>query len=104
MRSGETRTVVLEPSDAYGKRDDDAVVTVSRSTLETRSETTADPGELVRSRTNDVGWIVDVDEETATIDFNHELAGERVEFEIRLLEVHGGRSNKQASSERGREA
>ncbi|ELZ28649.1 FKBP-type peptidylprolyl isomerase [Halogeometricum pallidum JCM 14848] len=104
MRSGETRTVVLDPEDAYGERDDEAVVTVPRSKLESRSETTAELGELVRSRTNDIGWIVDVDDETATIDFNHELAGKRVEFEIRILEVHGRRSTKLNSSERGSEA
>ncbi|WP_435347797.1 FKBP-type peptidyl-prolyl cis-trans isomerase [Haloarchaeobius sp. HRN-SO-5] len=87
MSSGETRTVVLEPEAAYGKRDPELVVTIPRSELEDGDDVTAEPDSLVRSETGDVGWIVDVEDETVTVDFNHELAGERVEFEIRLLEV-----------------
>lgn len=88
METGETTTVTLAPEDAYGTREEDAVVTVAREALEARSDTTAAVDELVRSDRGDVGWIVAVDDETATVDFNHELAGRRVEFEIRVLEVH----------------
>ncbi|MFC7097436.1 FKBP-type peptidyl-prolyl cis-trans isomerase [Halobaculum marinum] len=88
MEPGETKTVVLDPEDAYGARDDDAVVTVDREELEARSDTTAAVDDLVRSERGDVGWIVAVDDAEATVDFNHELAGRRVEFEIRVLEVH----------------
>jgi len=88
MEQGETRTVVLDPEEAYGERDESEVVTVPRSDLEARSDTTAAVGELVRSETGEAGWITDVTDDEVTIDFNHELAGERVEFEIRLLEVH----------------
>ncbi len=88
MEQGETRTVVLDPDEAYGERDEADVVTVPRSDLEARSDTTAGVGELVHSQTGDAGWITEVTDDEVTIDFNHELAGERVEFEIRLLEVH----------------
>ena len=88
MAEGERKTVVLEPEAAYGTVDESAVVTISREELEARSETTAEVGELVESETGEVGWIVDVADETVTIDFNHELAGERVEFEITVLETH----------------
>ncbi|KAB1197818.1 MULTISPECIES: peptidylprolyl isomerase [Haloferax] len=88
MSQGETQTVVLDPEEAYGHRDESVVVTVPRDELEARSDVTAEVDELVRSATGDVGWVVDVSDESVTIDFNHELAGERVEFEIRLLEVH----------------
>jgi FKBP-type peptidyl-prolyl cis-trans isomerase 2 len=33
------------------------------------------------------GWVIDVTEETATVDFNHELAGVPVEIELELLDV-----------------
>jgi len=88
MDEGETRTVVLDPEDAYGRHDESEVVTVPRAEIEERSDTTAEVDELVRSETGDVGWITDVSADEVTIDFNHELAGERVEFEIRLLETH----------------
>ena len=88
MDEGEETTVVLDPAEAYGAVDEDALVTVPRAEIEERSDTTAEVGELVESETGEYGWITAVDAESVTVDFNHELAGERVEFEIRLLETH----------------
>lgn len=85
---GEETTVVLDPTEAYGAADEDAVVTVPREGIEERSDTTAAVGEFVESRTGEYGWITKVDEDSVTVDFNHELAGKRVEFHIRLLETH----------------
>ena len=88
MAEGETKTVVLEPESAYGTVDESAIVTIPRAELEARSETTAEVGELVESESGEIGWITDVADESVTVDFNHELAGERVEFEISVLETH----------------
>ena len=88
MEAGETRTVELAPEEAFGPRNEDAVIRVPRGEIEARSDSTAEVDQLVRSDTGEVGWITDVGEDEVTIDFNHELAGECVEFEIRLLNVH----------------
>jgi FKBP-type peptidyl-prolyl cis-trans isomerase 2 len=88
MERGEERTVVLDPDEAFGPRDDNAVITYPREEIEDRSDAEAAVGELVTTDTDETGWITAVDEETVTIDFNHELAGERVEFEIRVLDVN----------------
>ncbi|MFC7046531.1 peptidylprolyl isomerase [Halobacteriaceae archaeon GCM10025711] len=88
MDQGETRTVVLEPDEAYGERDESMVVTVPRDDIEARSDATAEEGALVRSEAGDAGWVVDVTDDAVTVDFNHELAGERVAFDVHLLEVH----------------
>lgn len=101
MSVGDTKTVVLDPEDAYGTIDENAIVTVPREELEQRSDTTAEVDELVESESGDVGWIIDVDDETATIDFNHELAGKRVEFEIRLLESHASETRKEITDDSG---
>ncbi|MEF8822046.1 MAG: FKBP-type peptidyl-prolyl cis-trans isomerase [Halovenus sp.] len=101
MTVGETKIVVLDPEDAYGTVDEDAIVTVTREELEQRSDTTAAVDELVESESGDVGWIIDVDDETATIDFNHELAGKRVEFEIKLLESHASETGKEITDDSG---
>ena len=87
MEPGETRTVTLDPSEAYGPTDEDSVVTFPRDHFDAGDEEVA-VGELVRSDRGDTGWVTDVSDTAVTVDFNHELAGERVEFEIRLLEVH----------------
>lgn len=88
LSAGESTTIKLEPKDAYGCVDEGAIITVRRDTLEARSDTTAEPGELVESETGDIGWITEVDDDTVVIDFNHELAGQRVAFEIRVLKTH----------------
>jgi FKBP-type peptidyl-prolyl cis-trans isomerase SlyD len=101
MTEGEERTVVLDPEDAYGAVDEDAIVTLPRIEIEERSGTAAAVGEFVESGTGEYGWITAVDDDTVTVDFNHELAGERVAFEIRLLETHAsktGASNREASA------
>ncbi|WP_284012602.1 FKBP-type peptidyl-prolyl cis-trans isomerase [Halobaculum litoreum] len=101
MAPGETETVVLDPADAYGARDDDAVVAVDRDALEARSDTTAAVDDLVRSERGDVGWVVAVDDAEAVVDFNHELAGRRVAFEIRVLEVHAADDTHADTGDRG---
>lgn len=101
MSVGDNKAVVLDPEDAYGAVDETSVVTVSREKLEQRSDTTAEVDELVESESGDIGWIIEVDDETATIDFNHELAGERVEFEIRLLESHAAETGKEIDDNSG---
>ncbi|WP_440005699.1 FKBP-type peptidyl-prolyl cis-trans isomerase [Halomicrococcus sp. SG-WS-1] len=90
MDVGEERTVELDPGDAFGEYSEERVVEMPRDELEERSDATAEEGDLVRSDTGETGWIVDVGEENVTVDFNHELAGEAVELEIRVLEAHGG--------------
>ena len=94
MEQGESRTVTLEPEEAYGTVDEDRIVTFPSEELETEGGD-IEVGELVRSERGDTGWITEVDEAGVTVDFNHELAGERVEFEIRLLEVHATATGKE---------
>jgi FKBP-type peptidyl-prolyl cis-trans isomerase SlyD len=99
LSQGETTTVVLDPEAAYGTVDEAAIVTTPREELEARSGVDAEVGELVESESGDVGWITDVSGDEVTVDFNHELAGARVEFEIKVLETHAGRTGRKA--ERG---
>ena len=88
MDVGETRTVRVEPERAFGEFDEDRVVEFDREELEARSDATAEPGELVRAENGETGWIDEVDDESVTVDFNHELAGAPVEFEVKLLDAY----------------
>lgn len=87
MDVGDERTVTLEASEAFGDRTARRVVEVPRGELETRSGRDARPWRLVQSETGEIGWITDVDDESVTVDFNHDLAGECLEVELRLLDV-----------------
>ena len=87
MDRGEERTVVLSPEDAFGEPSDDQIVSLPREEIEDRSGTEAEVGAIVTTDTDQSGWITDVSEDTVTVDFNHELAGEKLEFEIRVIDV-----------------
>ncbi|WP_128478405.1 FKBP-type peptidyl-prolyl cis-trans isomerase [Halorussus pelagicus] len=85
MAVGDERTVTVAPERAFGERDEEKVVEFPRADLEDRSDVTAQTGELVRAETGETGWIVAVGDESVTVDFNHELAGLPVEFDVKLL-------------------
>jgi len=87
MDSNEERTVVLSPEEAYGPHREDLVVEFPREEIERRSDVDAAIGELVTTDAGESGWITEVTEEAVTVDFNHEFAGEPLEFEIRVLDV-----------------
>lgn len=86
MAIGDERTVTAAPEQAFGHRRPDAVVTVDRSVLEKENEV-VERGTPVGTDDGQVGWVTAVTAETATVDFNHEFAGDRVTFELRLLDV-----------------
>lgn len=86
MDVGETRTVRLEPEEAFGERAESRVVEVPRDHL-AEGGTDVEEGDLVGDDAGETGWITDVGEETVTVDFNHELAGERVAVEVRVLDA-----------------
>lgn len=95
MDAGETRTVLLDPEDAFGLRSDDRVVEYPRDALDTDEPPTEGdlvgpeslPADTEETRAVETGWITGVRENAVEIDFNHELAGEPVVFELRLLSV-----------------
>lgn len=90
MTPGDQRTVTVDSADVVGPRREDAVVAVDRERLEARSDVTADPGEFVVSDRGDLGVITAVDGDRVTVDFNHDLAGEPLVFEVRLVDVSEG--------------
>jgi FKBP-type peptidyl-prolyl cis-trans isomerase 2 len=99
MAVGEERTVRLDPAAAYGEPDADRVIEVPRKELEARSDAAAAEDELVGDETGETGWITCVTDDTVRIDFNHELAGEPVEFELRVLDVREGHHEKGGAGE-----
>mgnify|MGYP006289062983 CR=1 FL=1 len=83
LEQDEETTVELSPEDAFGERSEEKVV--RRHVDAIAGEVAED--ELVESEDGHVGWIVAVEDEEAVVDFNHELAGEHVAFEIRLVDL-----------------
>lgn len=89
MSQGETKTVVIEPDQAYGESNPALTEEINRADLPdnleliegAQLEVTQGDGSLLR-------LMVDkVTEETVTLDANHPLAGKALTFVIEMLEV-----------------
>ena len=80
---GERRTFTLEPERAYGPRIPEAIQEIPSEMF---GEITPEPGMILMS---DVGPfnVVSVDETTVTVDFNHKLAGETLQFSVEVVDV-----------------
>lgn len=88
MAAGETKTVKLEPDEAYGQHDAGLVHTLERAQippqidLEVGTELQAQD-----SNGNPVRLVVTAfDGESVTLDANHPLAGKALTFELELVE------------------
>ena len=89
MKEGETKTVTLEPEDAYGPHNDGLVVNAPKDRF--RSDRDIDIGSRVKIDTLSGktihGTIIEVKGETFTVDFNHPLAGKRIMFTVTVVSV-----------------
>ena len=89
MKIGDTKTVSVKPQDGYGEIDPEAMMDVPRNEfpedipmevgveLEVRDE----DGEVMSA------VITDVNDNTIRLDFNHPLAGEQLEFNVKVLDL-----------------
>lgn len=85
---GQTLSVDLEPDDAYGPRRDDRVFTVSREQIP--DEVDVEEGKFLQAQTPSgpvTVKVVKIEDEQVELDGNHPLAGERLSFEIEILDV-----------------
>jgi FKBP-type peptidyl-prolyl cis-trans isomerase SlyD len=85
---GDEFVVTLEPSDAYGERDEEMVETVSRSIFEDNDE--IEVGMVLRARSEtgeELVTVTDIADDDVTIDANHPLAGARLTFDVEITEV-----------------
>ena len=85
--AGDKVNVNLSPEDAYGERDDSAVQIVPLTQLPDGIKV----GDRLAAQTPDGHMIplsvTEVNDESATLDMNHELAGEALTFDIEVIEV-----------------
>lgn len=89
MEPGQSKTVTLDPDEAYGDRDEDLVFTVDREQL---------PGDLdpevgdpleVRPPEGDAFevHVADLNDDRVVLDANHPLAGRALTFDLELVEI-----------------
>jgi FKBP-type peptidyl-prolyl cis-trans isomerase SlyD len=100
LRAGERRSIVVEPDEAFGQRDDGGVFQVDKEDFPNSGDVA--PGDEFLAQGPDgeamTMRVLEVQPDAFVVDTNHPLAGQRVRFEV---EVSGVR---QASEEEIAEA
>ena len=90
MKIGQSKTTTIPAEEAYGAHNDDLVLVFSREQLQAGLDPKV--GQELQLQTSDgrivSAPIIEVTEETVTVDANHPLAGKDLTFEIKLVEIN----------------
>lgn len=86
---GEKLKVVVAPEDAYGPRDPAGRQDVPRDELPDEIDLRPGAQLIVEDETGEERpvWVLQANAETVTLDLNHPLAGERLHFEVEVLDI-----------------
>lgn len=89
MEAGETKTITVPPDEAYGPRNEELVVNVSKSALpENITPAIGQQLQIPHKEGNPIKvTISDMNEDTVTLDANHPLAGNTLFFDVELVEI-----------------
>ena len=93
MNVGDKKTIQIAPEDAYGERDEEAVIDFPKENVP--AEMNLEPGMQLTLR-NQHGQpipvvVLEVREDVIVMDANHALAGKDLVFEVELVEIVGGK-------------
>jgi FKBP-type peptidyl-prolyl cis-trans isomerase SlpA len=87
---GDRDSLMVDPENAFGLRDEGAIHTMPRSDFPEEME--LEVGQIIAFSTptgDEIpGAIIELDENNAQVDFNHPLAGREIKFEFEILEIH----------------
>jgi peptidylprolyl isomerase len=91
MNVGDSKTVAIAPEEAYGVRHEQLVQAVPKSALP--DEIAPEVGMQLQSQSPDgrvmMLVVTDVADDKITVDGNHPLAGQTLNFDIELVEIVG---------------
>lgn len=89
MKEGETKTVALEPAEAFGPKMDNLIIDLPKEGFDTQVE--LEVGSRVSMNSPEgktfTGTILDVKEEKISVDFNHPLAGKSLIFTVTIVSI-----------------
>jgi len=89
MAIGDTKTIEIPPEQGFGARHEDLVVEVVKNLIPEsvtpevgqRMQVSKEEGEMI------VVTIIDMSDDTVTLDANHPLAGHTLFFDVELIEI-----------------
>jgi FKBP-type peptidyl-prolyl cis-trans isomerase SlpA len=90
LTAGDNKSFELAPEDAFGQPNPDNIYHLDRNKFD--SETPAKIGSIIAFTQQDgtelPGIIREVVGESVTVDFNHPLSGQKLTFEVEIIEVN----------------
>jgi peptidyl-prolyl cis-trans isomerase B (cyclophilin B) len=87
MTAGEEATVTVPPEDGYGEYDPERVREYDIETFEGMVGKPPEIGLHVEAKNDLHGDVTAISDDTVEVDFNHELAGKTLVFDIEVLGV-----------------
>ncbi len=89
LKEGDEKTVILNPEEAYGQPDPQAIKELPKAILS--KDDKGKVGAVVSLKTQSGrtirGIILQIKENTFIVNFNHPLAGETIQFNVKILQV-----------------
>jgi len=89
MELGDTKTITLQPEEAYGQVREELIQKVPKEMIPESDK--LKPGMMLMAGTPDGHEfpvrVKDVSEKEITVDMNHPLAGKVLKFEIKIVEI-----------------
>lgn len=86
MLVGETKTIEIEPENAYGEYVAEMITTVAKNQV----PETIQVGETLQGNTPNgpiIVKVLEVNEDTVTLDANHPLAGKKLIFDLEVMGI-----------------
>ena len=89
MRPGQTRDIILKPSQAFGEEDESLFFDVPIESLQLDSEPELGMTVELSEEGGEVnpGTIVEISDDSVLVDCNHPLAGKTLHFQLTLHEI-----------------
>ncbi len=89
LQRDDKQRLVLEPGQAFGQRDAERIHSMSREAFP--ADLSLEPGVIIAFETAGgeelPGAVLEVDEQSVKVDFNHPLAGRTLIYEVEILDV-----------------
>lgn len=83
MKSGQEKQVELSPEESFGPHLDGKTLIISKNQLPPGAK----EGDVVQNALGEFATVAAVGETTATVDYNHPLAGKPIVVQIKILKV-----------------
>lgn len=88
LEQGDTETIEIPPEKGYGEWTEENVQEFDTDELEEMLGQIPEEGAFLQAQNGQHGEITHVDEDLVTVDFNPDLAGETLEFEVEIVDIN----------------